>query len=320
MLDCVPNFQRDIVPTSTTEERLVARIQKLKESRHAIILAHNYQVGEIQDVADFLGDSLELSQKAAQTDAKVIVFCGVHFMAETAAILCPSQTELLPDLAAGCGMSDMITAGDVRELKQAHPDALVVCYVNSSAEVKAESDICCTSSNAANVVRSIPKDREIIFVPDQYLGDYVTRQTGRKLILFNGYCPTHFRMMTSEMEASKAAYPDALVLAHPECTPEVSALADQVLSTSGICLESQKTKNTQIIVATETGILHRLKKENPEKEFIPACRWCDCSHMKVNTLEKLLWSLEEMQHPIVVEESIRLRALGAIDRMLEIGR
>ncbi len=305
---------------SKTEERLVARIQKLKEERQAIILAHNYQVGEIQDVADFLGDSLELSQKAAQTDAKVIVFCGVHFMAETAAILCPDQTVLLPDLAAGCGMSEMITAADVRTLKAKHPDAVVVCYVNSSAEVKAESDICCTSSNAANVVRSIPEDREVIFIPDQYLGDYVTRQTGRKLILFNGYCPTHFRIMTSEMLTSKAAHPDALVLAHPECTPEVSALADEVLSTSGICLASQKTKSSQVIVATETGILHRLKKENPEKEFIPACQWCDCSHMKVNNLEKLLWSLEEMQHPVVVEESIRLRALGAIDRMLEIGR
>lgn len=303
-----------------TEERLVARINRLKEDRQAVILAHNYQVGEIQDVADFLGDSLELSQKAALTDAKVIVFCGVHFMAETAAVLCPDQTVLLPDLSAGCGMSDMISAKELQALKAEHPDAVVVCYVNSSAEVKAESDICCTSSNAVNVVRSIPEDREIIFVPDQYLGDYVTRITGRKMILFNGYCPTHFRIMTSDLEAAKTEHPDALVLAHPECTPEVSALADQVLSTSGICLESQKSKKSKVIVATELGILHRLQKENPEKEFIPACKWCDCAHMKVNNLEKLLWSLEEMQYPIKVEPLIRERAKNAIDRMLEISQ
>ncbi|NOY83774.1 MAG: quinolinate synthase NadA [Nitrospirae bacterium] len=311
------------MPVLTTEDRLVAQIKRLKTERQAIILAHNYhyQVGEIQDVADFLGDSLELSQKAAQTDAKVIVFCGVHFMAETAAVLCPDQTVLLPDLSAGCGMSEMITAEEVRNMKAEHPGAVVVCYVNSSAAVKAESDICCTSSNAVNVVRSIPEDREIIFIPDQYLGDYVTRKTGRKLILFNGYCPTHFRIMASELEASKKAHPDALVLAHPECTPEVSALADQVLSTSGICLESQKTQKKEIIVATETGILHRLQKENPTKSFVPACSWCDCAHMKVNNnLEKVLWSLEEMRYPVEVPASIRVRAKSAIDRMLEISR
>lgn len=308
------------MPVLTTQERLVARIERLKKEHQAIILAHNYQVGEIQDVADFLGDSLELSQKASRTDAKVIVFCGVHFMAETAAILCPTQTVLLPDLSAGCGMSEMITANEVRALKSKHPGAVVVCYVNSSAEVKAESDICCTSSNAANVVRSIPDEKEIIFIPDQYLGDYVMRLTGRKLILYNGYCPTHFRIMTSEITKTKTAHPDALVMAHPECTPEVSFMADQVLSTSGICLESQKTNKKEVIVATEVGILHRLQKENPLKEFIPACRWCDCAHMKVNNLEKLLWALEEMQYPVKVDENIRIRAKKAIDRMLEIGR
>lgn len=302
------------------EDRLVARIEGLKKERQAIILAHNYQVGEIQDVADFLGDSLELSQKAARTDAKVIVFCGVHFMAETAAILCPEQTVLLPDLSAGCGMSEMISRDDLLEMKAAHPGAVVVCYVNSSAEVKAESDICCTSSNAANVVRSIPENIEIIFVPDQYLGAHVMRQTGRKLILYNGYCPTHVRIMVSELEEAKAEHPNALVMAHPECTQEVSAIADQVLSTSGICLESGKTEREEVIVATEVGILHRLQKENPEKVFIPACRWCDCAHMKVNNLENLLWALEEMQYPIRVEESVRIRAKKAIDRMLEIGR
>lgn len=308
------------MPFTTTEKRIIAKIERLKRERQAVILAHNYQVGEIQDVADFLGDSLELSQKAAKTDAKVIVFCGVHFMAETAAVLCPDQTLLLPDLAAGCGMSEMITANEVRALKAKHPDAAVVCYVNSSAEVKAESDVCCTSSNAAKVVRSIPEGQEIIFIPDQYLGAHVERQTGRKLILYNGYCPTHFRIMTTEMEEAKAAHPGALVMAHPECTPQVSALADQVLSTSGIAAEAKRTEKTEIIVATEVGMLHRLQKESPEKEFIPACTWCDCAHMKVNNLEKLLWSLEEMQYPVRVDPATAQRAKKAIDRMLEISR
>ncbi len=303
-----------------SDAKIVSRILRLKAERQAVIIAHNYQEGEIQDVADFLGDSLELSQKAAATDAAVIVFCGVHFMAETAAILCPNQTVLLPDLSAGCGMSEMITAADVRALRAQHPDAVVVCYVNTSAEVKAESDICCTSSNAARIVRSIPADREVIFIPDQYLGDHVMQQTGRKLILYNGYCPTHLRIMTSEIEEAKQAHPDALVLAHPECASRTRDMADQVLSTSGICAAAQTAPQKEVIVATEIGILHRLRKESPDKTFVPACRFCDCAHMKVNTLEKLLWSLEEMQYPIRVEPHIALRAKRAIDRMMEIGR
>lgn len=308
------------MPVSSTEKKLIARIERLKAERRAVILAHNYQVGEIQDVADFLGDSLELSQKAAKSDAKTIVFCGVHFMAETAAVLCPDRTVLLPDLAAGCGMSEMISAAEVRALKEKHPGAAVVCYVNTTAEVKAESDVCCTSANAAKVVRSIPEDREIIFIPDQYLGAHVARQTGRKLILYNGYCPTHFRIMASELAEAKSEHPEALVLAHPECAPEVSAMADRVLSTSGIAAEARETEKSQIIVATEIGMLHRLQKENPEKEFIPACKWCDCAHMKVNNLEKVLWSLEEMRYPVTVEAEIAARAKRAIDRMLEIGK
>ncbi len=303
---------------TTTTEKLIAKIERLKVERQAVIIAHNYQVGEIQDVADFLGDSLELSYKAAETDAKVIVFCGVHFMAETAAMLCPEQTVLLPDLSAGCGMSEMISAEDVRKLKAQHPDAAVVCYVNSSAAVKAESDICCTSSNAVRVVQSIPLDREVIFIPDQYLGDFVIRETGRALILYNGYCPTHFRIMTSDLAEAKARHPNALVLAHPECTPNVAALADRVLSTSGICSESRAIEKEEVIVATEIGILHRLQKENPDKSFIPACTWCDCAHMKVNTLEKVLWSLEEMRFPITVEAQVAHRARRAIERMLEV--
>jgi quinolinate synthase len=302
-----------------TEKKIVARIQLLKKERRAVILAHNYQVGEIQDVADFVGDSLELAQKAAKTDAEVIVFCGVSFMAETAAVLCPNQVVLMPDLSAGCGMSEMISVDDLIRMKQAHPNAVVVCYVNSSAAVKAESDICCTSSNAKKIVESIPEDREIIFIPDQYLGAHVMRQTGRNMILYNGYCPTHVRIMAGELSEVVAENPEAEVLAHPECTGPISALAGSVLSTSGIAQKSQTTSARKIIVATETGMLHRLSKENPDKEFIPACRHCDCAHMKVNDLEKLLWSLEEMQYPITVSASVAEKAKKAIDQMLAIG-
>jgi len=305
---------------SATEERLIAQISRLKKERRAVIIAHNYQVGEIQDVADFIGDSLELCQRAARTDAEVIVFCGVHFMAETAAVLCPNQTVLMPDLSAGCGMAEMISDEDLRQMKKAHPNAVVVCYVNSSAAVKAESHICCTSSNAAKIVESIPEDREIIFIPDQYLGAHVMRQTGRKLILYNGYCPTHVRIMTSELEETIAQHPDAVVLAHPECTGPVAQLAHRILSTSGIAWEARNQTSPAMIVATDPGMLHRLHKENPEKEFIPACRYCDCAHMKVNNLENLLWSLEGMQYPVVVDPVIAGRAKSAIDAMLAISR
>lgn len=304
--------------SQVTTDRLVEKILRLKKERQALIVAHNYQLGDIQDVADFVGDSLELSQIAAKTSAKVLVFCGVHFMAETAAILCPDKTVLLPDLSAGCGMSEMISAEEVRLLKQEHPGAVVVAYVNTSAEVKSESDICCTSSNAVTIVQSIPQDREVIFLPDQFLGRFVEEQAGRKMILYNGYCPTHFRIMISEVEKVKRQHPAAAVLAHPECLPDVSGKADRVLSTSGICRESKSIPQDEVIVATEIGILHRLKKEIPEKTFLPACSWCDCAHMKVNTLEKLLWSLEDMEHQVVVPEPIRSHARKAIDRMMEL--
>jgi quinolinate synthase len=303
---------------TTTEKTIVARICQLKRDRCAIILAHNYQVGEIQDVADFSGDSLELAQQAAKTDAEVIVFCGVHFMAETAAILCPDQTVLMPDISAGCGMSEMINAKTVREMKAAHPGAAVVCYVNSSAEVKAESDICCTSSNAVRIVQSIPTHRDVIFIPDQYLGAHVMRQTGRNLILYNGYCPTHVRIMAEELSEVIAENEGAAVFAHPECTESVSRLADRVLSTSGIAKAARESSASKIIVATEIGMLHRLSQENPDKEFIPACRHCDCAHMKVNNLEKLLWSLEEMQYPVRVEPAVAKHAQRAIEAMLAI--
>src|SRR3990172_2379486 len=213
---------------SETTGHLIEKINRLKKERRALILSHNYQVGEIQDVADFTGDSLELSQIATRTDAKVILFCGVNFMAETAALLNPDKLVLIPDLTAGCSMSDMITVEKVRELKARHPDAVVVCYVNTSAAVKAESDICCTSSNAAKVVLSITPDREIIFIPDQYLGSYLSRQTGRKLILYDGYCPVHYRIMAADLEEGKGPHPEAEGVVHPECTPKMITQADHV--------------------------------------------------------------------------------------------
>jgi quinolinate synthase len=303
---------------NNTTAYLVDKINRLKKDRCALILSHNYQEGEIQDVADFTGDSLELSRIAVRTDAKAILFCGVHFMAETAALLNPEKVVLIPDLTAGCSMSDMITVEKLRALKARHPDAVVVCYVNTSAAVKAESDICCTSSNAVKVVLSIPPDREIIFIPDQFLGSYISRLTGRKLILYDGYCPVHYRIMATDLEALKSQHPSAEVMVHPECTEEVIAQADRVLSTSGICQTARQSTAQEVIVGTEVGILHRLKKENPGKKFFAACQWCDCTHMKVNTLEKLLWSLEDMQHVVTIPQEVFVKARRAVERMLAI--
>lgn len=300
------------------ETELIERIKKLKKERNAIILSHNYQIPEVQDVADFIGDSLELSLKASKTAAEVIVFCGVHFMAETAAILCPGKKVLMPDLHAGCPMADMITADQLRALKAAHPGAVVVCYVNTSAEVKAESDICCTSSNAVNVVNSVPPEKEIIFIPDKHLAEFVEEQTGRKMIVYDGYCPSHVRMMAEELQKAQETYCDAPVLVHPESPADIIREADQVLSTSGICRVSKESAASTIIVATEPGILHRLKKESPEKTFVPACKWCNCANMKMNTLEKILWVLEDMANEVVIPAEIQRKAKKAVERMLQI--
>jgi len=303
---------------SNTIAYLIDKINRLKKERRALVLSHNYQAGEIQDVADFVGDSLELSRMATRTDAKVVLFCGVHFMAETAALLNPDKVVLIPDLTAGCSMSDMVTAEKVRELKARYPGAVVVCYVNTSAAVKAESDICCTSSNAAKVVLSIPPDQEIIFIPDQYLGSYISRLTGRKLILYDAYCPVHYRIMASDLEELRLSHPEAEVVVHPECTEEVVAQADRVLSTSGICQAVRQSTAQELIVGTEIGILHRLQRENPGKKIFAACQWCDCAHMKVNTLEKVLWSLEDMQHVVTVPEEVFVKARRAVERMMAI--
>jgi quinolinate synthase len=300
------------------DEKLLKKIEQLKDRRKAVILAHNYQPGEIQDLADFTGDSLGLSIQASQTDAETIVFCGVLFMAETAAILSPEKTVLLPEKSAGCPMADMITADQLRQLKQKHPDALVVCYVNSSAEVKAESDYCCTSANAVEVVNSLPEDKQILFVPDQHLGQFVADRTGRDLILWPGYCTTHVVITVDDIKAAKAKYPGAIVMAHPECNEPVKALSDELLSTSQMLKLAAKGIAKRFIVATETGIIHSLKKQNPDVEFIPATERAICPNMKKITLDKVIVSLEEMQYKTTVPEAISTRAKKALDRMVEI--
>ena len=299
-------------------ERLFQRIKKLKEQRKAVILAHNYQPGEIQDLADFTGDSLGLSIKASQTDAQVIVFCGVRFMAETAAILCPGKTVLLPDKSAGCPLADMITAEQLRHLKQKYPGALVVCYVNSSAEVKAESDYCCTSANAVELVNSLPADRSVIFVPDQHLGRFVAERTGRDLILWPGYCPTHVLITEDDIKNAKGRHPGAVVMAHPECTEPVKSLADQLLSTGQMLKFVAKSPAKKFIVATEIGIIHALKKQNPQAEFIAATDRAVCPNMKKITLAKIIGSVEDMQYKVTVSEEIAKRAKKSLDRMVEI--
>ena len=299
------------------DKELVEQIQELRKQRNAVLLVHNYQRSEIHEIADFIGDSLELSQKAAATDADVIVFCGVHFMAETAAILCPDRTVLLPDVHAGCPMADMITAERLREKKKELPDAAVVCYVNSSADVKAESDICCTSANAVKVIDALD-DEEILFVPDQYLGHYISTKTDKKIHLWPGYCPTHAKIQPEDITQLKKEHPDARALVHPECRPDVIALADAVLSTSGMCRYAQETDVKEIIVGTESGIIYRMQKENPDKTFLPISDKAVCPNMKKITLDKVLWSLKEMSPQVTVPETIRVRAKQAVDWMLEI--
>ena len=294
-----------------------SKIRRLKKERNATILAHNYQPDEIQDLADFVGDSLELSQRAAETKQQVIVFCGVHFMAETAFILSPEKTVLLPDSRAGCLMADMITAEKLRSKKKELPGIPVVCYVNSSAEVKAESDICCTSANAVKIVESLEAE-EIIFIPDKYLGQWVASQTGKKLHLWPGFCPTHARILPKHILVLKKQYPDALVVAHPECRPEVHEIADAVLSTGGMIRYARRPEVRQMIVATEAGIIHRLQKENAGKVFIPVVPGAVCPNMKRTTLEKVLWCLEDMKPEVTVTEEVRLKAKSSVERMLQV--
>ncbi len=301
-----------------SDAELVSKVLSAKKEKKAVILAHNYQLGEVQDIADFVGDSLQLSQSAARTEAEVIVFCGVHFMAETASILCPDKVVLLPDLNAGCPMANMITAEGLRQRKRELPDAAVVCYVNSTAEVKAESDICCTSANAVRVVDSLASE-QILFVPDKYLGHYVSTRTKKRMTFWPGFCPTHVRILPQHIVGLKEDYPQAKVVVHPECRPEVIALADEVLSTGGMLRYARQEGVSQMIVGTEIGIIYRLRKENPDKKFIPISEQAVCPNMKLITLEKILWSLQAMAPEVRVPEPIRLKAKAAVDRMLEVG-
>lgn len=295
---------------------ITTKIQKLKAERNAVILAHNYQLAEVQNIADFTGDSLELARKAANLDEDVVVFCGVHFMAETAAMLSPEKTVLLPDAHAGCPMADMASADDVLQLKAQHPDAVVVCYVNSTADVKAVSDVCCTSSNAVAIVNRIPGDREIIFVPDKYLGGHVAHVTGRDIILFNGYCPVHARQLKAHVGAARATYPDAPIIVHPESRREVCFAADEALSTGQMCTWAKNSQAQTIVVGTEVGLMHRLRKENPEKTFIPLLDQAVCENMKKITLEKILWSLEDLSPRVTVPEEVAQKANQAVLTML----
>jgi quinolinate synthase len=306
----------------TPKEDLFAKIARLKKERNAVILAHYYQDPDIQDVADFIGDSLQLSQKAAQTTADVIVFAGVHFMAETAKILNPGRKVILPDLEAGCSLADSCPAPLFREFKKQHPDHVVVSYINCSAEVKAESDYICTSSNAVKIVNSIPKDQKIIFAPDKNLGRFVMQQTGRDMVLWQGACVVHETFSEMKLVKLQSVYPSAKVIAHPECEPPVLARADFIGSTTALLDYAVKSEGREFIVVTESGILHQMQKAAPHKTFIPSppnanCACNECPYMRRNTLEKVANALETLQPEIDVPEALRARALKPIRRMLE---
>ena len=302
------------------KQNLIQQIRTLCDECGAVILAHNYELAEVQEAAHFTGDSLELSIKAAETSAKTLVFCGVTFMAETAKILSPEKTVLLPIPYAGCAMADMVDAPGLAALKKEHPEALVVTYVNSTAQVKALSDICVTSANAEKIIRQIPEDREIIFVPDMNLGRNVMRKTGRKMIFWQGYCPTHKRITNEEIIRRKQEFPDAVVLAHPECNPEIAPYVDEFASTGGICAYVKKSPAKKFIIVTEIGIMHRLQEENPDKIFIPGSAQAVCPYMKMIRLEDVKRALEKREYEIKLEDSLIQQAARPIREMLKLSR
>ncbi len=303
---------------------MIEKINTLRKEKNAIILAHYYQEGDIQDVADFVGDSLALAQWAAKTTADIIVLCGVHFMAETAKILSPEKRVFIPDMMAGCSLADSCPADEFEAFTKAHPDHTVISYVNTTAAVKAVTDIVVTSTNAKQIVDSLPEDEKIIFGPDKNLGDYINKLTGRNMLLWEGACHVHEQFSLERILELKKEFPDALLLAHPECRKYILEIADHVGSTSSIIKFARNSDKKQFIVATESGILHQMQKENPDKEFIPAppedstCACNDCFYMKMNTLEKLYLCLKNERPEIFVDEEVRLKAVKPIERMLEI--
>jgi quinolinate synthase len=302
---------------------LFHEIERLKKEKNAILLAHYYQEPDIQDVADYIGDSLGLAQKAQNTSADIIVFAGVHFMAETAKILNPNKKVLLPDLNAGCSLADSAPADQFRKFKEKHPDHIVISYINCTADIKALSDIIVTSSNAEKIVESVPRDQKIIFAPDKNLGAYLVKKTGRDMVLWNGACMVHEIFSLEKITKLKTRHPNAKFIAHPECEEAVLRLADYIGSTTGLLKYTQQNEATEFIVATETGILHQMQKSSPNKTFIPAppnnsCACNDCPHMKLNTLEKLYLCMEYETPEIQMEEELRKAAKKPIDRMLEI--
>lgn len=302
---------------------IFAEIERLKKEKNAIILAHYYQEPDIQDVADYIGDSLGLAQKARETDADLIVFAGVHFMAETAKILNPTKKVLLPDLKAGCSLADSAPAAPFKAFKEKYPDHVVISYINCTADIKALSDIICTSGNAEKIIESVPKDKKIIFAPDKNLGAYLAKKTGRDMVLWNGACMVHEIFSLEKITKLKVRHPNAKLIAHPECEEAILAVADYIGSTTQLLKYSQTDTNQEYIVATETGILHQMQQASPNKTFIPAppnnnCACNDCPHMKLNTLEKLYLCMKYELPEILMDEEIRIRAKKPIDRMLEI--
>jgi quinolinate synthase len=301
------------------KENLKKKILKLKKEKHAVIIVHNYQRDEVQEVADISGDSLALSQAAVKADAKVIVFCGVDFMAESASILNPDKIVLLPVKEAGCPMADMVTVERLREKKKEHPGAAIVCYVNSSAVIKAESDICCTSSNAIQIVKSLKDHKEVIFIPDKNLGRYVQQHVpDKKIILWSGFCPTHIRVSKEEVLRTKEEHPGAEVLAHPECNPDVLGVSDHICSTGGMFSYVKLSKSKEFIIATESGMLYRLRQDNPDKKFYMSTDRLICPTMKLTTLGWVAHSLEAMEHEIRIDGEIRDKAYKSLERMLKV--
>lgn len=302
------------------KEALICGINRMKKEQNAVIVAHSYQVDDVQEIADVVGDSFALSQFCASNSASTIVFCGVHFMAESAKILAPEKTVLLPEINAGCPMADMVTAEALREAKQKYPDAAVVCYINSTADVKAECDVCCTSSNALKVIRSIDK-KDILFVPDKNLGSYVAQMVPEKnIILWEGYCITHHKIRTNEVLEAKRLHPEAILLVHPECQPEITALADYVGSTKQIIDYARNSKHDKFIIGTEMGVLYQLKKDNPGKTFYMMSTGLICPNMKKTSLQSVYDALANKRYEIILDEDIIKRASSCLNRMLEVSK